>query len=95
MIIYGINSVNEALDSDVEVKRVYVSDRMDSRIRDIVSSAKGKGVKIVRKDKEFFRNIKVKAVQYVAAEVNRFNTAHRQTKTALLLAERFFVIFEV
>ncbi len=70
MIIYGINAVNEALDSEVKVKRVYVADRMDSRIRDIVSNAKEKGVKVVRKDREFFRDIKAKAVQYVAAEVD-------------------------
>lgn len=70
MIIYGINAVHEALDSDVKVKRVYVADRMDSRIRDIVGSATAKGVKVVRKDKEFFRIIKAKTVQYVAADVD-------------------------
>ncbi|MEE9524450.1 MAG: 23S rRNA (guanosine(2251)-2'-O)-methyltransferase RlmB [Thermodesulfovibrionales bacterium] len=70
MIIYGINAVHEALDSEVKVKRVYVADRMDSRIRAIIESAKEKDVKVVRKDKEFFRDIKAKAVQYVAAEVD-------------------------
>jgi 23S rRNA (guanosine2251-2'-O)-methyltransferase len=70
MIIYGINAVHEALESDVKVKRVYVADRMDNRIRHIVNSAKGKGVRIVRKNKEFFRSMKAKTIQYIAADVD-------------------------
>ncbi len=71
MIIYGINPAKEALGSDVKVKRIYVADRMDNRIREIVDDALGRGVKVIKKEKDFFRAPGVKRnIQYIAAEID-------------------------
>lgn len=70
MVIYGINPVKEALASEVKVKRVFIADRMDNRIREIIDRALTLGIRVIKKDKGFFKDVKSKNVQYVAADVD-------------------------
>ncbi len=70
MIIYGINPVKEALASNVRVKKVFISDRIDGRIREIVDRANVTGTKVSRKNREFFRESGPKSSQLVAAEID-------------------------
>jgi len=70
MIIYGINAVREALRSGMGLKKVFVADRMDSRIREIVDTAGRKGLSVIRKDRDFFRQGSRGPTQYVAADID-------------------------
>lgn len=70
MIIHGINPVREAVLSGMKVKEIYVSDRMDERIREIVDIAMKREMQIKRKDRQFFKGIGGQGAQFVAAKVD-------------------------
>lgn len=69
MIIYGINSVKEAIEADLGIQEIFVSDRSDTRVRALVERAVQRGIRITRKDKGFFRAAPVRVSQDVAASV--------------------------
>jgi len=69
MIIHGINSVREAVLSGMRVREIYVSDRMDERIREVVDTAMKQDVQIKRKDRQFFKGIGGQSAQFIAAKV--------------------------
>lgn len=70
MIIHGINSVREAVVSGMQVREIYVSDRMDERIREVVDMAMKRDMKIERKDRQFFKGIGGQGAQFIAAKVD-------------------------
>jgi len=70
MIIHGINSVREAVLSGMRIKEIYVSDRMDERIREVVDMAMKRDVQIKRKDRQFFKGIGGQSAQFIAARVD-------------------------
>jgi 23S rRNA (guanosine2251-2'-O)-methyltransferase len=70
MIIHGINSVKEALSSGMAVKEIYVAERRDSRIAEIAELASRRRVKLVIRDRGFFKGVGGQAAQFVAARVD-------------------------
>jgi len=70
MIIHGINSVREAVASGMQVREIYVSDRMDERIREVVDMAMKRDMKIKRKDRNFFKGVGGQSAQFLAAKVD-------------------------
>ncbi|MGE5894197.1 MAG: TrmH family RNA methyltransferase, partial [bacterium] len=70
MIIHGINSVREALTSGMAVEEIYVADRRDARIAEIADLASRRRVRLVVRERGFFRGIGGQSAQFVAARVD-------------------------
>lgn len=69
MIIYGINSVKEAIEGDVDVREIFVADRVDVRVQTLIARAAERGIRVTRKDRGFFRSAPVRISQDIAADV--------------------------
>lgn len=73
--IYGINPVDEALRSGQEIRAISVVGQANPRIREIVRTARSRGVRIEAGDRQFFDINFGKGHQGIAAQVARKKTA--------------------
>lgn len=70
MIIYGINPVKEAIRSEIKVKEIFLAERRDARVKEIMRLAARSDIKITDKERGFFRDLKFHSAQYVAADID-------------------------